>query len=225
MTPRPGVFVTVDGPSGVGKSTVLSTLEAVLCQRGRAVHATAEPSTSPLGTFTRAHADHIHGHALACLVAANRYEHLEHDVHPALATGHTVICDRYLASTLVLQQLDGVPEPFLLAVNSAILMPDLAVILTAAPATITGRLATRGRRHRFHHDPHGPAREAALYTAATNTLVSLGVATLAIDTTRITPTEAAARIADAIPHTPVASSATPTPRNRPVNQCPTPPSP
>ncbi|MFF0746727.1 dTMP kinase [Streptomyces sp. NPDC004111] len=175
MTPRPEVFVTVDGPSGVGKSTVLSTLEAVLCQRGRAVHPTAEPSTSPLGTFTRAHADHIRGHALACLVAANRYEHLAHDVHPALATGHTVICDRYLASTLVLRQLDSVPEPFLLTVNAAILMPDLAVILTAAPATITGRLATRGRRHRFHHDPLGPAREAALYTAATNTLASLSI--------------------------------------------------
>ncbi|MFE2283722.1 hypothetical protein ACFXDJ_06055 [Streptomyces sp. NPDC059443] len=39
------------------------------------------------------------------------------------------------------------------------MLPDLAVILTADPDVIAARLATRGVRHRFHHDPDAPSRE------------------------------------------------------------------
>ncbi|MFF3404382.1 dTMP kinase [Streptomyces sp. NPDC002659] len=58
---------------------------------------------------------------------------MEHEIKPSLKAGDTVICDRYVASTLVLQRLDGVSLKFLLDLNADILMPDLAVILTASP--------------------------------------------------------------------------------------------
>ncbi|GFM98716.1 hypothetical protein Sfulv_35270 [Streptomyces fulvorobeus] len=156
MTRRSGVFVTLDGPSGVGKSTTLAELDRLLRNDGRTVHSTTEPSTSALGEFTRKSADSLSGRALACLVAANRYEHIDRDLRPLLGTGFTVVCDRYLASSLVLQQLDGVPEQFLLDLNADILLPDLAVILTAEPVAIGARLAERGKRHRFHDDPRAP---------------------------------------------------------------------
>ncbi|WP_435610791.1 dTMP kinase [Streptomyces sp. C10-9-1] len=199
MTVHPGVFVTVDGPSAVGKSTTVAELGRLLVDRRRRVHTTTEPSTSELGEFTRAKANHIHGRALACLVAANRYEHIEVELGPLLKAGETVVCDRYLASNLVLQQLDGVPEPFVLALNRHILLPDLAVILTADPASIAARLAERGKRHRFHDDPDGPAREVALYREAAQTLMTLGVEVLVLDSTDATPTDVAKRIADALP--------------------------
>lgn len=160
---------------------------------------TAEPSTSGLGKFIRTHADDFTGRALACLVAANRYEHIEHEIEPALHAGNTVICDRYLASTLVLQRIDGVPERFLLNVNAGILLPDLAVILTAGPAIITARLTERGARHRFHLDPATRTREVSLYDEAAGTLTSIGVSVLLLDTTHATPADVADRIADAIP--------------------------
>ncbi|MFF8847976.1 dTMP kinase [Streptomyces sp. NPDC015127] len=188
----------VDGPSAVGKSTTVAELGHMLTKRGARVHTTCEPSTSELGDFTRATANHIRGRALACLVAANRYEHID-ELKPLLTAGDTVICDRYLASSLVLQQLDGVPEPFVLALHADILLPDLAVILTANPEAIAGRLAERGKRHRFHDDPTGPAREVALYREAAQTLMTLGVPVLVLDSTHVTPWDVADRIADAVP--------------------------
>ncbi|MEU5001521.1 dTMP kinase [Streptomyces sp. NPDC021622] len=195
MNRRPGTFVTVDGPGGVGKSTLVTTLTDYLCGRGHRVHATREPSNRPIGAFTRTHADEITGYALACLVAADRYDHLENEIRPRLAAGDTVVCDRYLASTLVVQRLDEVPEPFLLALNDGITLPDLAVVLTAEPPVIAARLAERGAHHRFERDPDSPARELALYERATQTLRAMNVPLLALDTGNTTPSESAAQIA------------------------------
>ncbi|KOT62932.1 MULTISPECIES: dTMP kinase [Streptomyces] len=218
--PPPGRLVTLDGPGGVGKSTTIAALTAHLRERGETVHATTEPSHSALGQFTRAHADHIRGRALACLVAADRYHHLGTEIQPRLAAGATVVCDRYLASTLVVQRLDDVPEPFLLALNADIRLPDLAVILTAAPDTIAGRLARRGAHHRFEKDPEVPAREVALYRSATATLERLGVRVLTIDTSVLTPQEAAARIASALAPPAASVEATTTAPTSTVTSCP-----
>lgn len=214
MTPGRGQFVTLDGPSGVGKTTTVQALNGELTGRGHAVHQTVEPTTGDVGVFIREHFSHIHGHALACLVAADRYEHLEHDVEPRLNAGDTVVCDRYLASTLVMQQLDGVPLRFLLDLNANVLMPDLAVILTAPPALISRRIAVRGPRNRFHLDPTVPAREVDLYDEAARTLMAANVRVLVVDTGDATPTEVAAAIADAVPRSSVTSVA-PTPPSTP----------
>ncbi|MFF3174744.1 dTMP kinase [Streptomyces sp. NPDC057900] len=200
-----GRFITVDGPGAVGKTTTVPLLARLLRERGDTVHTTAEPSTSPLGAFTRAHASELQGRALACLVAANRYEHMESELHPHLYAGRSVVCDRYLASTLVLQRIDGVPLEFLLHLNDAVLLPDLAVVLTASPDVIAARLARRGARHRFHEDPAAPARESALYREAARVLRGLGVPVLTLDTGDISPSEAAGRIAAAVPRSPIAS--------------------
>lgn len=113
--------------------------------------------------------------------------------------GFTVISDRYLASSLVLQRLDGVAEQFVLDLNRGIMLPDLAVILTAEPSVIAARLAARGIRHRFHHDPDAPSREVELYVEAAQTLMTMGVRVLVLDSTTIAPKDVARRIADALP--------------------------
>ncbi|MGW1728889.1 dTMP kinase [Streptomyces sp. NPDC002306] len=208
---RAGWFVTIDGPSGVGKSTTVAALHDHLTAQGRPARRTVEPTTSALGTFTRSHADEIHGMALACLVAANRYEHVETEIEPALQAGELIISDRYLPSTLVLQQLDGVPMEFLLAVNDHVLLPDLAVILTADPGLIAERITARGITHRWHVDPAGPSREVALYGEAAAHLASRGVDVLILDNGAYPPSDVAHRIADAIPALPLTSKVSPTP--------------
>jgi dTMP kinase len=195
---HPGRFITLDGPGGVGKSTTLATLAGLLRDQGESVHTTTEPSTRPIGQFTRANADRVHGHALACLVAADRYDHIRHELQPHLDRGDTVLCDRYLASTLVVQRLDDVPEPFLLDLNADVILPDLAVILTAEPAAITRRLRDRGAHHRFERDPDIPAREVDLYQHAGRTLRGMGVAVLTLDNGVLTPRQAAEQIRDAL---------------------------
>ncbi|MEU3193258.1 dTMP kinase [Streptomyces sp. NPDC006992] len=189
-----GRFITIDGPGGVGKSTTLAALAALLRDRGEHVHTTTEPSTSPLGQFTRGYADQISGHALACLVAADRYDHINTEIRPRLDAGDTVVCDRYLASTLVVQRLDDVPERFLLDLNANIVLPDVAVLLTADPVAIADRLAGRGAHHRFERDPGIPAREVELYRHAAGVLERMGVPVVILNTSAATPAETAARI-------------------------------
>ncbi|MFJ8676757.1 dTMP kinase [Streptomyces sp. NPDC093589] len=212
---RKGFFVTIDGPSGVGKSTTIEELHTQLATRGVPAQRTTEPPKSGLGNFTRQHAGQIHGLSLACLVAAARYQHIETTIAPALVRGDLLISDRYVASTLVLQQLDGVPVDFLLEINRYAPMPDLAVILTAAPGRIAERIAEAGVTHRFRGDPTAPSREVDLYRDAAVILTNAGVQVLVLDTSDATPLEVASQIADAIPPLPlpsVAPATSPTPQ-------------
>ena len=113
----PGLFVTLDGPGGAGKSTTTTQLAALLTQRGYPVHATTQPSRGELGQIARHRSNIYRGHALACLVAADRYHHLRTDIRPRKAAGDVVVCDRYVAASLVLQRMDGVPLDFLETLN------------------------------------------------------------------------------------------------------------
>jgi dTMP kinase len=194
MSP-PGFLLTVDGPGGVGKSELVAALTRRFRHRTPLVHPTAEPSGSRLGLTTRALANEVRGKALALLVAADRHHHLATEVQPRLATGHLVICDRYLASSLVLQRLDGVPLDFIRAINAGIVLPDLAVILTAPPDIIARRLVDRGAHHRFEWDLGNVSRELGLYEHAIEILESMSVRVLRIDVGSVTPESVAVEIA------------------------------
>ncbi|MFJ6212454.1 dTMP kinase [Streptomyces sp. NPDC092296] len=189
-----GFFLTVDGPGGIGKSTTVPVLAQQLHQAGHTVYATTEPSSSPLGMATRRLANDVRGTALALLVAADRNHHLATEIRPRLTTGHTVVCDRYLPSSLVLQRLDGVPPDFIRAVNAGIDLPDLAVILTASADTIARRLVTRGSHHRFEDDLGNVQRELDLYEQAIPILEAMSVRVVRIDVDTLTPEGAAAAI-------------------------------
>lgn len=193
-----GAFITIDGPGGSGKTTAAAALAGLLRSQGNNVHLTAEPSDGPMGTLARALVNEVSGHALACLVAADRYHHLHTEIRPWLAAGHIVICDRYLASTLVLQVRDGLDPSWLLTLNQAADLPGLAVILTASPAVTTARLDQRGRHDRFEDQPAPEATETAMYRDAAGTLAGLGVPVIQFDTSHSTPQETAGQIAGAL---------------------------
>jgi dTMP kinase len=179
-----GHFVTLDGPGGAGKSTLLQLVTVQLEATGVAVHATSEPSRGPAGLLTRAHTAIFRGDALACLVAADRYHHLETEILPALAAGKIVICDRYVPSSYALQVLDGVEQEFVAAINAHAQRPDLAVILTCDPAVLQERLAARGSHGRFEDDPEISHAETARFGVIAKMLPAEGIRTLVLDSTR-----------------------------------------
>jgi dTMP kinase len=192
------VFVTLDGIGGAGKSTTAEHLHQHLTDQGCYVHTTTQPSHDRLGDIARHHTDTYRGHALACLVAADRFHHLATEIRPQLAAGRIVVCDRYVASSYVLQRMDGVPIEFIEAINAAADTPDLAVILTADPAVTARRIGRRGAHSRFEAGLATSRTEADFYRDATNRLAQRGYPILAVDTTHENVERVTAAIAQRI---------------------------
>lgn len=199
MNTHHGFFVAIDGPSGIGKSTLTGLLADRLTAHSCSVVATKEPTATPLGSLARFGTDDYHGLTLACLVAADRYQHLEHEIRPALQAGRLVLCDRYLASSLVLQRLDGVSPEFVWQLNQQADRPDLCIILSGDALRARERAEKRGLYSRFHRGGQVVSMaEAALYTTVATELTEHGFAVLTHDIGTQTPSEVAQILAAAI---------------------------
>lgn len=191
MPSSDGLFVSIDGPSGVGKTTTVHTLAQLLRNEGRAVHVTAKPSEGPIGTLARELTEKIQGASLACLYAADRYHHLTSEVLPHVDLGEIVITDRYIPSALVMQQLDGVDPEYLWRINARATRPHLAVILDAAPAVVAQRLRERGPHNRLQKLPSAAHLEWHHYQNAYQRVTEAGWATQRIDCSHTTVAEVA----------------------------------
>lgn len=169
--PASGLLVTVDGPNGAGKTSVAAAVAAKLSAAGETVHATRQPSPTPLGDMVRAAERDIAGRAFACLVAGDRQHQAETEIIQKLHEGAIVLCDRYIESSLVLQRLDGVDVDYILAINAGIPRPSLRIQLHARPEVLAARLAQRSPapERRFERIG-GPERELELYAEADNLL-------------------------------------------------------
>lgn len=191
-----GLFVSVDGPGGAGKSTIVQHLAQLLVAAGEEVHVTAEPSAGPIGILCRELTETTTGHALACLYAADRYHHLEAEVRPNIRAGRVVLTDRYIPSGLVMQRFDGVDPAFLWELNVQSDRPDLAVILEADPEVISERLHERGPHNRFQLSPGSSHAETHFYRQATERLIQAGFDVLRVDVNKRSPEQSAALIRD-----------------------------
>lgn len=102
-----GRFVVVEGAEGSGKTTQVGLLAARLAVAGHTVVSTFEPGATPLGASIRTLVLDgpvaIDPMAEALLMAADRAQHVEAVIRPALARGDWVVCDRFVPSSLVYQ--------------------------------------------------------------------------------------------------------------------------
>jgi len=195
---RPGLLVTLEGPGGAGKSTVTELVAGRLSAAGLPVLATTEPSRTELGTFVRGSTDEYGGLTLAYLFAADRHHHLETEVRPALGAGRIVVCDRYIASSLVLQGMDDVEEQTIWDLARHAELPDLAVVLSASPDVLAARVAARGPQSRWERYPGHSAVEVGLYLAAAASLRARGVEVVCIDSSDTPAADIADRVAELV---------------------------
>lgn len=100
-----GRFVTFEGIDGAGKSSHIESLVRWLQTRGHTVVSTREPGGTPVAERVRELFLHDEMDALteALLVFAARRDHLRQRIEPALAQGHTVLCDRFTDATFAYQ--------------------------------------------------------------------------------------------------------------------------
>jgi dTMP kinase len=140
---KKGVFICIEGLDGCGKTTQAKLLAKKLRESHNAVY-TAEPSRGKIGTFIRERC--LYGEKRlstvveALLFAADRVEHVENEVLPALHEGHLVISDRYVYSSLAYQGAAGLSIEWIEQINEHTLKPDLAVFIDVDPKTVMHRL-------------------------------------------------------------------------------------
>lgn len=195
-----GRFVTIDGPNGSGKSTAAAAVSSELRRHGFAVVETAEPTASPLGQMARAEEGRLGNRAYAALIASDRYYHLDSEVLPAIAEGKVVVSARYVESSLALQPVAGVPIDTVWALNCAVKIPDLSVVLSVSPDTLKKRLDERPALSAFEIR-HSRARECDAYRAAVAFMRTRGFNVLDIPNDNSTPLSVTvSRIVDAILH-------------------------
>jgi dTMP kinase len=100
-----GRFISFEGIDGAGKSTHIEALAERLRRMGQQVVSTREPGGTPLAEMLREQVLHSPMDALteALLVFAARRDHIQQVIAPALARGHTVLCDRFTDATFAYQ--------------------------------------------------------------------------------------------------------------------------
>ena len=168
-----GTLIALEGVDGCGKSTQARMLAAALQARGLEVVLTGEPTDGPLGRPLK---DYLKGPGRDLspeeeldLFMADRREHVEQVINPALAAGKVVISDRYYYSSVAYQGALGLAPARILAANEAFApRPDLAFLLTLPVAAALKRLGrSRGRPRQVTEDPAYLERVAALYATLT----------------------------------------------------------
>jgi dTMP kinase len=147
------MFITFEGLDGCGKTTQAALLAESLRRDGVEVVATREPGGTPLGEQVRdlvLHGDHVAPWAEAALYAASRAQHVEQVIRPALDRGATVVCDRYIDSSVAYQGIGrGLGLEEVLALNLVVvggLLPDRTVLVEIDPKTAAERVGSSGDR-------------------------------------------------------------------------------
>lgn len=155
---RPGLFVSLEGIDGAGKSTQLQAVVDVLRAAGREVVLSREPGGTEVGEKIRELLLHqtMRPATEALLMFAARQEHVLRVIEPALLNGVDVVCDRFTAATLAYQGGGkGIPTERLEALARWVhpgLQPDVIVLIDVPPEVAAQRLAQTRQRDRFEQE-------------------------------------------------------------------------
>ena len=156
-----GLFITLEGPEGAGKSTNREYLAERLRERGIDVLLTREPGGTPLAERIRELLLDPSDEPMAVdtellLVFAARAQHLQQVIRPALARGCVVLCDRFTDATYAYQgggrglSIERIAQ--LEQFVQGELRPDLTLIFDLPVEVGLARAAARGRLDRFEQE-------------------------------------------------------------------------
>lgn len=150
-----GFLIAIEGGDGAGKTGAINTVKETMTDLGYDVLTTREPGGTPGGLALRSLVvdpncpyDHITN---TMIYAADRREHVEKVIRPAMNEGKCVITDRYLLSTLAYQGAgQGVDEAFILDLHKKTtdnLLPVYTMILSVDPRIALQRAAERDAKN------------------------------------------------------------------------------
>ena len=163
MTQQQGLFLTLEGIDGAGKSSHIDALEALFKAQGRVVTRTREPGGTQLAETLRTM---ILTQAMdplteSLLVFAARRDHIVQVIEPALARGEVVLCDRFTDATFAYQGAGrgfdnavlSTLEQWVQARDGSLLQPALTLWFDLPPETAAERLAGARLPDKFESQP------------------------------------------------------------------------
>jgi dTMP kinase len=176
-----GRFLVFEGIDGSGTTTQVQAAAERLRALGYRTHTTSEPSTGPIGAFIRQILTHalkddrglpasFDWRTMALLFAADRADHVEREIEPALGEGQIVISDRYLLSSLAYQSATSEDADaalaFVRASNQGARIPDLQIVFDVDAEVARERRGKRGGAAELYEKDELQRRLAGLYRAA-----------------------------------------------------------
>ena len=176
------MLVVLEGLDGAGTTTQAKLLGDALAARGQKAHVTREPSDGPVGRLIREML--AGGHTLgdgrsvsqptfSLLFAADRMDHVQREVAPALAKGAIVISDRWYHSSLAYQGT-GAERAWIRELNRAAMKPDLTIFLRVPAKVAAARRVAAGRAQELFEDLPMQERVAAGYETVLRELAAAG---------------------------------------------------
>lgn len=160
---QPGLFLTLEGIDGAGKSSHLDALEALFQAQDRQVTRTREPGGTPLAETLRTMvlAQAMDPLTESLLVFAARRDHIVQVIEPALARGDVVLCDRFTDATFAYQGAGrgfdkavlSTLEHWVQARDGVLLQPTLTLWFDLPPETAAERLAGARLPDKFESQP------------------------------------------------------------------------
>jgi dTMP kinase len=156
-----GMFITVEGIEGVGKTTNMEYLQQTITAAGRELVVTREPGGTPLGEAIRGLLldPQYKGMNPDCelqLMFAARAEHLDKVIRPAIAAGRWVLCDRFTDATYAYQGGGrGLDTGRIAALEQLVqgdFRPDLTLLLDVPVEVGLARAGNRSAPDRFEQE-------------------------------------------------------------------------
>jgi dTMP kinase len=160
---RRGLFVVFEGIDGSGTTTQARVLVSRLCREGYPAMLTREPSSGTIGSLidrlitvgNQKLDSSLHYHdMIALLFAADRLQHLDSEVLPALREGRVVVSGRYVMSSWAYQSV-RLPEEWVNEINGRSPKADLTILLDVMPRVGLQRVyARKGKRQVFEREQY-----------------------------------------------------------------------
>jgi dTMP kinase len=173
-----GYFIVLEGIDGAGTTTQTERLVHALRERQLRALATREPTNGPIGTMIRqvltgriVVADDRGPRApdwttMALLFAADRMDHLDAEILPALRSGQIVVSDRFDHSSVAYQSAsaqDPTAVSWIQQLNARARRPDLTLVLDVPEDVAAERRSRRGQRAELYEQSAFQQRLAAFY--------------------------------------------------------------
>lgn len=145
---KKGLFITMEGPDGSGKSTQINFLKEYFQERGIPCVFTREPGGTDIGEKLRSIILDKENRKMcdmteALLYAASRAQHVEELIKPALSQGMTVVCDRFIDSSIAYQGYGRQLGDSVRVINELVVadcMPDVTFLMEISPAVGKSRI-------------------------------------------------------------------------------------